>query len=80
MRQPWQGKTGLWSSGLAPEGTSRVEIDRGQGRDLAATLRAVEPGGGGKKAFIQSNADGDVAGTIRAVDPEGRQLEAEAIP
>jgi hypothetical protein len=73
------GEDGAVIYGLAPEGTSRVEIDRGRGPDQAATLRAGEPGGG-KKAFIQSSADADVAGTIRAVDREGRELEAEAIP
>ena len=73
------GEDGAVIYGLAPDVTSRVESDRSRGPDLAATLRAGEPGGG-KKAFIESNAGADVGGTIRALDPEGRQLEAEAIP
>lgn len=65
--------------GLVPEDTASVELDRGTGADLAATLRSGQRGEG-KKFFIASSSGPDVEATIRAVGANGREIAAKSLP
>ena len=64
--------------GLVPEQTAAVELDRGTGRDLPATLHAGQRGEG-TKFFIVSTSGPDVQATVRAVGPDDREIAAKSL-
>jgi hypothetical protein len=64
--------------GLVPQQTAAVELDRGAGKDLPATLHAGQRGED-RKFFIVSSSGPDVEATIRAVGPDDREIAAKSL-